>query len=144
MADIGELVDNGSPYSEKSLFGDNRGDRHGWRTEPLGAGSEKALQMQRPSIVALPVYPSPNSNGRAAKSHRFKKVLRALSWLTVLVANAATGVYLGKRAEAVILVERKMPAVFVGAWCFLVLEIIVAVFVGESCVKDTTVVQVDR
>jgi hypothetical protein len=87
--------------------------------------------MQRPSIVALPVYPSPSSNGQAAKLNRFKRALRFMSWLTVLVANAATGVYLGKRAEAVILVESKMPAVFVGAWCFLVLEIIVAVFVGE-------------
>lgn len=88
--------------------------------------------MQRPSIVALPVYPAPNGSASRSFKYKLKRVAQGLSWITVVLANAATGVYLWKRIEAMLIVEDRMPSVFVGAWCFLVLEILVAVLTGAS------------
>lgn len=135
--DITDSGDHG-PFSEKSLYADaytskdrlapsNNG---GWRTEYLGA-SEKAFQMQRPSIVALPVYPSPSGTlGRSWKL-KAKKVALGLSWITVVLSNAATWFYLALRIQAMIDVESKISGVFVGGWAFLVLETLVAVIMCE-------------
>ncbi|GAA5825664.1 hypothetical protein JCM3770_005986 [Rhodotorula araucariae] len=117
------------PPDLKKLFGFGRRDKGevpgGWRTEHLGA-SDKAFAMQRPSIVALPVYPAPG--GTLGRSY----ALRAKRWgtkaarVTVLLACAASWVYLWVRLDAMRQVERKRPGIFVGGWCYLALETVVA------------------
>lgn len=112
------------PPALRKFFGTDEfsGD---WRTEHLG-GSEKAFAMQRPSVVALPVYPAPDGAlGRSFKL-RAKKVGSLLAWITVLAAYAATWLYISLRIDAMRQVERKRPGVFVGGWCFLALEILTA------------------
>ncbi|GAA5986396.1 hypothetical protein JCM10908_003736 [Rhodotorula pacifica] len=112
------------PPALKRLFGndDMAGD---WRTEHLG-GSDKAYSMQRPSVVALPVYPAADGTlGRNFKL-RAKKLGSMLAIVTVLAAYAATWVYISLRIDAMRQVERKRPGVFVGGWAFLALETLVA------------------
>lgn len=85
----------------------------------------------RPSIVALPVYPSPSGTlGRSWKL-KLKRVALGLSWVTVVASNAAMWFYLGLRLQAMLEVDRKIPGVFVGGWTFLVLEAVVAVIMSE-------------
>ncbi|BGO90549.1 hypothetical protein NBRC10512_005268 [Rhodotorula toruloides] len=117
------------PPDLKKIF--NFSKRHdekttgGWRTEHLGA-SDKAFTMQRPSIVALPVYPSPGGTLSKSFKTRAKKWGTKVAWLTVLLACASSWVYLYFRYDAMKLVERKRPGIFVGGWCYLALETIVA------------------
>ncbi|KAK4056484.1 hypothetical protein OIO90_002331 [Microbotryomycetes sp. JL221] len=129
----------GGELTEKSLFADSISSKErltianggGWRTEHLG-NSEKAFNMQRPSIVALPVYPSPSGTiGRSLKL-KLKRLSTKLSWFTVLLSQAATWVYLWKRFEAMSIVEDRLPNAFVGAWCFLALETLLAVIMTIS------------
>lgn len=131
------------PYlSEKSVFADVHSSKErltpaaggggggGWRTEHLG-NSDKAYQMQRPSIVALPVYPSPSGSlGRSWKV-KGKRFAVKLSWITVLISATTTWYYLSLRYEAMKVVNDKMPGVFVGGWAFLVLESVVAAIMSE-------------
>ncbi|GAA5851994.1 hypothetical protein JCM9279_007051 [Rhodotorula babjevae] len=96
----------------------------GWRTEHLGA-SDKAFALQRPSIVALPVYPAPGGTlGRSFKT-RAKKWATKVALVTVLLACASSWVYLWVRLGAMRIVERRRPGVFVGGWCYLALETVV-------------------
>lgn len=121
------------PPALKRLFGTEHlgGD---WRTEHLG-GSEKAFSMQRPSVVALPVYPAADGTlGRSFKA-RAKKLGSAVAMVTVLAAYAATWVYISLRIDAMRQVERKRPGVFVGGWCYLALEIVVAAMMSELTVN---------
>lgn len=122
------------PPALKRFFGtdDFSGD---WRTEHLG-GSDKAFAVQRPSVVALPVYPAPDGTlGRSFKM-RAKKAGSIAAWVTVLAAYAATWVYISLRIDAMRQVERKRPGVFVGGWCFLALEILVATMMSESAASE--------
>ncbi|GAA5868807.1 hypothetical protein JCM3774_003903 [Rhodotorula dairenensis] len=114
------------PPALKRLFGTADNNLAGdWRTEHLG-GSDKAFKMQRPSVVALPVYPAADGTlGRTFKV-RAKKLGSAVAILTALAAYAATWVYISLRIDAMRQVERKRPGVFVGGWCYLALEILVA------------------
>ncbi|KAG0662405.1 hypothetical protein C6P46_003351 [Rhodotorula mucilaginosa] len=114
------------PPALRRLFGGTPEDMSGdWRTEHLG-NSDKAFGLQRPSVVALPVYPAADGTiGRTFKL-RAKKVGSMVAMGTVLAAYAATWVYLSLRIDAMRQVERKRPGVFVGGWCFLALEILVA------------------
>lgn len=93
--------------------------------------SEKAFQMQRPSIVALPVYPSPSGTlGRSWKIKTRKVAVKA-TWVTVVASNAATWWYLALRYQAIKQVDDKIPGVFVGGWAFIVLETLVAIIMSE-------------
>ncbi|GAA5864193.1 hypothetical protein JCM1840_006696 [Sporobolomyces johnsonii] len=98
----------------------------GWATENLGPSSHPFSLAPRPSIVALPVYPSPSGTVGRSFLPRAKKVASRVAILTALLSIAATGVYLGFRYSQMRSVERKMPGVFVGGWAFLVLETVVA------------------
>lgn len=133
-SDLGDTSDLG-PYSDKSLYADAYSSKErlapagGWRTEYLGS-SEKAFQMQRPSIVALPVYPSPSGTlGRSWKL-KARKVGVKVTWITVLASNAATWWYLSLRYQAMKEVDGKIPGVFVGGWAFVVLETLVAIIMS--------------
>ncbi|GJN89916.1 hypothetical protein Rhopal_002905-T1 [Rhodotorula paludigena] len=120
------------PPDLKKIFGFKRKDGDtdvskagGWRTEHLGA-SDKAFAMQRPSIVALPVYPAPGGTlGRSFKT-RAKRWGTKAAYLTVLLACASSWLYLWFRLDAMRQVERKRPGIFVGGWCYLALELVVA------------------
>ncbi|GAA6041858.1 hypothetical protein JCM8097_004510 [Rhodosporidiobolus ruineniae] len=99
----------------------------GWRTEYLGGSSTTpGLAGPRPSIVALPVYPSPGGSVSRSFKTRIKKVATRLCILTGLLSIAATWLYLYVRLEAMRAVERKRPGIFVGGWAFLTLEAVVA------------------
>lgn len=133
------------PYSDRSLYADAYSSKErlapsgGWRTEYLGGGagggggaSEKTFNMQRPSIVALPVYPSPSGTlGRSWKL-KARKVAVKLCWVTALASVGATWWYLALRFIAMRDVDGKIPGVFVGGWAFLVLETLVAIILSES------------
>jgi hypothetical protein len=125
------------PPALRRLFGGTPEDMSGdWRTEHLG-NSDKAFGLQRPSVVALPVYPAADGTiGRTFKL-RAKKVGSMVAMGTVLAAYAATWVYLSLRIDAMRQVERKRPGVFVGGWCFLALEILVAAMMSESRFQRT-------
>ncbi|GAA5861864.1 hypothetical protein JCM8547_008578 [Rhodosporidiobolus lusitaniae] len=108
----------------------------GWRTENLGSSaagqlssnsSSSAFAQPRPSIVALPVYPSPGGSVSKSFKTRGKKIATRVCILTGLLAIAATWFYLYLRFEAMRAVERKRPKIFVGGWAFLALETVVAV-----------------
>ncbi|ORY91777.1 hypothetical protein BCR35DRAFT_316900 [Leucosporidium creatinivorum] len=141
-SDLGDPSDLG-PYSDKSLYADAYSSKErlapgagGWRTEYLGS-SEKAFQMQRPSIVALPVYPSPSGTlGRSWKL-KARKVAVKLTWVTVVVSNASTWWYLSLRYSAMREVDGKIPGVFVGGWAFLVLETLVAIIMTLTSLWST-------
>ncbi|BGP38888.1 hypothetical protein JCM10449v2_002826 [Rhodotorula kratochvilovae] len=119
------------PPDLKKLFGFGKRDKQGesgpggWRTEHLGA-SDKAFAMQRPSIVALPVYPAPGGTLGRSFATRAKRWGVKAARLTVLLACAASWVYLWVRLDAMRQVERRRPGIFVGGWCYLALETVVA------------------
>ncbi|GAA5834224.1 hypothetical protein JCM11251_000575 [Rhodosporidiobolus azoricus] len=127
------------PPDFKSFFtgggGRKRGDEKrtsggGWRTEHLGTSpatlGSSSLAQPRPSIVALPVYPSPGGSVSRSFKTRAKKIATKVCILTGFFAIAATWMYLYLRLEAMRAVERKRPGVFVGGWAFLTLETVVA------------------
>ncbi|GAA6024201.1 hypothetical protein JCM10207_006779 [Rhodosporidiobolus poonsookiae] len=111
-------------------------DKGGWRTEHLGS-SDRAFQMQRPSIVALPVYPSPGGSVSRSLKTRAKKIATRVAVLTGLCSIAATWLYLYLRLEAMRAVERKRPGIFVGGWAFLTLETVVAVMMSVHILWTT-------
>ncbi|BGP14888.1 hypothetical protein JCM10213_003756 [Rhodosporidiobolus nylandii] len=117
------------PPDLKSFFTGGKKDetaKGGWRTEHLGTSAFASSLQPRPSIVALPVYPSPSGSTSRAFRTRAKGWVRKLCVLTGAMAVAATWVYLWLRYEALLAVERKRPGVFVGGWAFLTLEAVVA------------------
>lgn len=107
----------------------------GWRTENLGTSaagqlssqsSSSAFAQPRPSIVALPVYPSPGGSVSRSFKTRTKKIATRVCILTGLATIAATWFYLWLRYHAMRTVEGKRPGIFVGGWAFLSLETVVA------------------
>ncbi|KAM0788644.1 hypothetical protein ACM66B_002747 [Microbotryomycetes sp. NB124-2] len=128
--DFGGDLDK-SIFAESVSSKERLGGAGGWRTEHLGS-SEKAYNMQRPSIVALPVYPSPSGTlGRSLKL-KLKRFSTRVSWITVVLSQTATWIYLWKRFESTAVVESCLSNVFIGAWCFLALETLLAVITTVS------------
>lgn len=103
----------------------------GWRNEALDyTGAEKAFTMQRPSIVALPVYPAPNGSYAQSFKYKLKKFTSKLAWVSLLLWQIATWYYLSRRIEGMVRVERKIPNRFVTGWCFLATELVVSLCLG--------------
>ncbi|GAA5988748.1 hypothetical protein JCM11641_006526 [Rhodosporidiobolus odoratus] len=98
----------------------------GWRTEHLGTSQLASSLQPRPSIVALPVYPSPGGSVSRSTRTRAKKIVTKVCILTGMAAVAATWFYLYVRYGALRDVDRKRPGIFVGGWAFLTLEAVVA------------------
>lgn len=67
---------------------------------------------------------------RSAKG-RLRKVGVKLSILSSFLAQLATGVYIAERCRALIIVEQKLPGVFVSGWAFLGVEILIAFLFSE-------------
>lgn len=102
----------------------------GWRTEPLGPGSPRAtsFDVHRPSIVALPQYPtSPTAGSRTYAS--IKSIMRRrghyFAWTTLIFSLLATWYYVAIRVENILAVHQLYPDAWSSAWVYLGLEVVV-------------------
>ncbi|KDE07931.1 hypothetical protein MVLG_01840 [Microbotryum lychnidis-dioicae p1A1 Lamole] len=135
--DLGEL---GPGFLEKSVFNEaysfkllGQTQSAGWSDESLGSGGTE-MDIKRPSIVALPVYPSSVGTNGHSFPNGANKVAGAMTWLTVLLSTISTWIYLAQRLRSFRMVETDLSSALslVSGWGFLAYETCIAVILTLS------------